>query len=151
MGDQRHAEHPIGQLAHLLDRARQLDATALAAAAGVDLRLDHPGRSAKGARGRLGLVGGIGDLARQHGDSVVLEQRLGLVFVNVHARLARRSGVPGDGPSRRGGAGCYSWTAAHSSRTAWTDRSNAARSSASSSISTIRSTPPAPITTGTPT
>ena len=42
VGDERHAEHLVGELADLLDRPRELDAAALAAPAGVDLRLDHP-------------------------------------------------------------------------------------------------------------
>jgi hypothetical protein len=65
-------------------RATELDAAALAAAAGVDLRLDHPDRAAEGPGGLLGLLGRVGDPALEHGDAVVGEQRLGLVFVDVH-------------------------------------------------------------------
>jgi hypothetical protein len=87
VGDQRHAEHLGGELADLLDRARELDAAALAAAAGVDLRLDHPERAVERARRGLGLLGRVDDLAAQHLDAVFLQQRLGLVFVDVHAGL----------------------------------------------------------------
>ena len=84
VGDQGHAQHVVGELAHLLDRAGELDAAALAAAAGMDLRLDHPDRPAQRPGGLLGLLGRVGDLPAQHGDAVLLEQRLGLVLVDVH-------------------------------------------------------------------
>src|SRR5690606_2061176 len=102
MGDEGHAEHLLGQLAHLLDRLGELDAAALAAAAGVDLRLDHPGRAAERTRRRLGLLGRVRHLAREHADAEVLEQRLGLVFVNVHQWLAR---LPDAAPGRAGATG----------------------------------------------
>ncbi len=85
MGDQRHAEDLLGQLADFLDRPGELDATALAAAAGVDLRLDHPDRPAELARRGLGVLGRVRDLTAQEADAIVLEQGLCLVFVDVHA------------------------------------------------------------------
>ncbi len=42
--DELHAEDLAGALLHLVERVRELDAAALAAAARVDLRLDHPHR-----------------------------------------------------------------------------------------------------------
>ena len=45
MRDERHAEHALGFLGHVLDRFDDLDAAALAAPAGMDLRLHHPDRS----------------------------------------------------------------------------------------------------------
>ena len=68
-----------------------LHAAALAAAAGMDLRLDHPDRPAQRAGGLLGLLGRVGDLAAQHGDAVLLEQRLRLIFVDVHGVRASQS------------------------------------------------------------
>ena len=106
-GDQNVAEHPAGQL---LDSARgsQHDAPersiriraedrltagfvaegALAAAAGVDLGLDHdrlaesPGQS----RGRLGSVG---HASARHGYAVLLQQRPGLILMDVQRKPYR--------------------------------------------------------------
>ena len=86
MGDQGHAEDLVGELADLLDRARQLDAAALAPAAGVDLRLDHPDGPAEGPRRLLGFLGRVGHAAGEGRHAVIGEQRLGLVFVDVHRR-----------------------------------------------------------------
>ena len=47
-----HAQHPPGRLAQRLERLDDLDAAALAAAARVDLRLDHPKRSRRASRRR---------------------------------------------------------------------------------------------------
>src|SRR5690606_13931597 len=102
MGDERHAEHLLGDLTHLLDRLGQLDAATLAAAASVNLRLNHPDRAAERARRRLGLLRRVRHLAREHADAEVLEQRLGLVFVNVHQWLAR---LPDAAPGRAGATG----------------------------------------------
>ena len=79
------AEHALGGSAHVVEAAAELDAAGLAAAAGVDLRLDHPLRAAKRLGGIDGSVGGIGDLARRHGDAVLREQFFGLVFVEIHS------------------------------------------------------------------
>jgi hypothetical protein len=79
-----HAEHGLGELLHLVDRPGELDAAALAAAAGMDLRLDDPDRAAQFARRTLGLGGGVGHLALQHGHAVLGQELLGLVFVDVH-------------------------------------------------------------------
>ena len=56
VGDELHAEDLAREIAHLVDRARELDAAALAAAAGMDLRLDDPHRAAERLRGGNGLV-----------------------------------------------------------------------------------------------
>ncbi len=45
--DQLHAEDLVRVFAHLIQRLGNLDAAALAAAAGVDLRLDDPDRAAQ--------------------------------------------------------------------------------------------------------
>ena len=64
LGDELHAEHLLGGREHLVDRLDHLDAAALAAAAGVDLRLDHPDRAAQLLRLGFRLRRGVGDVAR---------------------------------------------------------------------------------------
>ena len=46
VGDQRRAKQRVASLRHVVDRLDHLDAAGLAAAAGVDLRLDHHDRRA---------------------------------------------------------------------------------------------------------
>ncbi|MNY11144.1 hypothetical protein D3C86_1441570 [compost metagenome] len=88
------AEHFLGVLDHVLDRegqahaalgvSRQFLELALAAAAGVDLRLHHIERARQLLGGGFGLVGrGDGDA---FGDRSAkgLENLLGLILVNVH-------------------------------------------------------------------
>ena len=55
VGDQLHAENLAGVFAHLFERLGDLDAAALAAAASVNLGLDHPDLAAQGF-GRLDRV-----------------------------------------------------------------------------------------------
>jgi len=55
-----------------------------AAAASVNLGLDHPHRSAERARGRRGFLGARRHLARRDRDRVAAEQILRLVFVQIH-------------------------------------------------------------------
>ena len=57
---------------------------ALAAAAGVDLRLHHPDRAGQRLRGRHRLVGREGRRALRHRHAVLTQQLLGLVLVDVH-------------------------------------------------------------------
>ena len=82
--DERLAEHAVGLGMQLLQRLHQLDAAALAAAAGMDLRLDHEGLAAEGAGMRCGLLRCLGDATFSHRRSISMQQGLGLVFVNVH-------------------------------------------------------------------
>ena len=103
-----HAEHGLGRVGRRLDRLHDLDAAALAPAAGVDLRLDHPDGTAELARRVLGLGPRIGDAAARHRDAEVRQQRLGLVLVNVHARrraLNGRAAAPPESGARRPGPG----------------------------------------------
>ena len=65
--------------------AAELDATGLAAATCVDLRLDHPLRATKVLGGVDSGVGGIGNFARRYGDAVLREQFFGLVLVEIHS------------------------------------------------------------------
>ena len=144
--DQVHAEDLLRGLARGGGPLDHLHAAPLAAPAGVDLRLDDHelvvGLGDQRLRGRLGLVDAehrptLGD---RHAE--LLQDLFRLVLVDLH-------GVTG--PffiSLRD----YSLREASStSRTAAADLSSAAFSSAASSSATIFSTPPAPITMGTPT
>src|SRR5690606_5743532 len=89
-------EHALGVLAHLVQGPGQLDAAGLAAAAGVDLRLDHPEVAVDGLGGLDRLLWRAGDAPGGNGNAVVGEQLLGLVFVEVH-----RSSSCGWGACRR--------------------------------------------------
>ena len=55
MGDQRHANHLLGDLLGLIGRSSDLDASALAAAAGVNLRLDDHDIAAQTSRDVAGF------------------------------------------------------------------------------------------------
>jgi hypothetical protein len=99
-GDQPHAEHRLGRLLGLVDGLHHLDAAALAAAAGVDLRLDHPNRAAQLAGHVLRFLRGVGDDAARHRDAVFRQQALGLILVDVHGSLtttARNRSAVGSG------------------------------------------------------
>src|SRR5688572_4920774 len=88
VGDKGHADHALDILAHLVQRLRDLDAAALAAPAGVDLRLHDPDLAAQ-LLGRLDrLVGGVGDLTRKDADAEFGEQSLRLILVDVHVRAS---------------------------------------------------------------
>ena len=83
--DELHAEDLAGLSAHFVDGARDLDAAALAAAAGVDLRLDDPHVAAE-RRGRgHRLVDGERRNAARRRHAVPAKDFLALVFVDFHA------------------------------------------------------------------
>ncbi len=106
-GDQRLAEHLGRMLADLVDRVGEADAAlgvrakllelALAAAAGVDLRLDHPERSGKLLGGGDRLVDAHRGKAGGDRDAVLREQLFGLIFVDVHGRALKQN----DGPDAK--------------------------------------------------
>jgi hypothetical protein len=89
-----HAQDFAGQLLDFVDRAGQLDAAALAAAARVDLGLHHPDRTAE-------LLGGFHRLlhcesrdAAGHWHPKIAQDVLALVLVNLHeVSLEERVGV----------------------------------------------------------
>ena len=94
--------------ARLVDRAGELDAAGLAAAADEHLGLDrrpcrHPSARKRSRRGAC-LVDGVGDLPGRDGQALGDEQRLGVGFLDLHGR-ARASGDGRDGramvPRRR--------------------------------------------------
>ena len=82
--DQLHAEDLGRALLHLVERLRDLDAAALAAAAGVDLRLDDPHLAAERLRGLDGLVDGKRRNAARNGHAEPAEDLLALILVNLH-------------------------------------------------------------------
>ena len=93
LGNQCVAEHRLGEALDLVGRLGEADAAAfllgalemaLAAAAGVNLGLHHPDRSAQLLRDMLGLGRRIGDAALEHLHAVAGEQLLRLIFVDVH-------------------------------------------------------------------
>ena len=145
MRDQRRAEQALGFLLDVLDRFDDLDAARLAAAAGVDLGFYHPDRTAKFLRGSNGLFDRKRRQAVSHGNPELAKNRLTLILVDIH-----RECFP---PVSIYFARCGAILMQASIRpfTESTDLSNIARSVASILISTTRSTPLAPITTGTPT
>src|SRR5262249_20000717 len=137
VGDELHAEDLLGRLGRGLAPLRHLDAAALTATAGVDLRLHHHRLVARLVDQPLGGLVRLGEreghLALRDRNAVAPEQLLGLVLVD----LQRTSS--------------YNFLAASmSSRTAAADLSRFAFSSGVSDTVTIRSMPRAPITTGTP-
>ena len=93
--DEGAAQHLAGQHVGLGDRAGEADAAlfaglgflevALAAAARVDLRLDHPERAVKSACRRLGLFGLQHHAAVGNRGAEAAQKRLGLILVDVHA------------------------------------------------------------------
>src|SRR5690606_22356147 len=85
----------------VIDGLAELDAAGLAAAARVDLRLDHPGALAQRLGGGNRLVRGGGDLAGRDRDAVLGKQLFCLVFVEIHASPmggVRPPGAGGRGP-----------------------------------------------------
>ena len=129
--DQRHADHLLGQPLHVFHRPGDLDAAALAAAAGVDLRLDDD-RQPEALRDGHGLVGVERDFAARDRHAVPGEDRLCLVFVDFHGMSAVTGPASGDAPHGQRGPpftpprrvetestlGCYRAVAAASRRAA---------------------------------
>ena len=69
---------------HLIERLRHLDAAALAAAAGVDLRLHHPNLAAQLARGRVRLRHRKAGTPRGRRDAELAQDLFALILVNIH-------------------------------------------------------------------
>ena len=83
VGDQAHADDLAGGVLGLGGRVGQLDAAALAAAAGVDLGLDHH-RHAQLLGDLAGLLGRGGDAPLGDGHAELGHDLLGLVLVDLH-------------------------------------------------------------------
>ena len=84
MRDQILAEHFARFLRGLVRTLDHLDAAALAAPAGMDLRLDDANRTAELERRSLGFLRRRRDHAARHGNTEALENLLGLILVDVH-------------------------------------------------------------------
>ena len=86
-GDERAAEEFLCGGFGLGPAGDEEHAAGLAASARVDLRLDDGARAAQFVEGLRGLLRRRREAAGGHGESPRGEQRLGLVFVDVHARV----------------------------------------------------------------
>ena len=171
----------VGLALHIVDRFDHFDAAGFAAAAGVDLRLHHPDRPAEFVGGLLRFVDAERRQCRAAPARRIratppspgirgCSWRSPSVFRCDHPEVRAseprrmRPRCPGCRPSRAASrppqgdgsfylprSGAIFLQASTRPSTAWTDFSNMARSAPLSSISTTRSTPLPPITTGTPT
>src|SRR5205085_2462547 len=109
----------------------------------------------QGFRGCICVGGTQHRCATRDRHAEFMQQRLGLVFVNIHEtglqvrKRSIRAGLKSDQRPSRSGA--IFLQASTRPCTAPTDLSKPSRSLPASSISTMRSTPFEPITTGTPT
>ena len=89
--DQGHAENLLGERFGLVGRLGELDAAALAAPAGVNLRLDDDDARSQ-AVGDVSRLGDVeGDFPAGHGHAVAGEDGFGLIFVNFHRGSRKRS------------------------------------------------------------
>ena len=156
MRDECVAEHFGGEFfdlfhrlcdAHPAFRTRSLllEAT-LAASAGMDLRLHHLERSAH-------FLGALLCFVRREGGGALSATGAPYAFRIAFAWYSWMfiAGVRLYATNAHASAGWMRVHASQRARTASTDLSNIALSLRSRSISMIRSTPPAPMTTGTPT
>src|SRR5690606_8362639 len=84
VSDELHAEDRIGVLPHFSRRLGELDAAALAAATGVDLRLDDPDLAAQLFGGLDRLVDGETRNALGRDDAELPQQFFCLVLMNFH-------------------------------------------------------------------
>ncbi len=89
VGDELHPEDLARELAHLVDRLRDLDAAALAASAGVDLRLDDPHRAAERLRRGDRLVDAERRDAARRRHAELAENFLALILVDLHLVSSR--------------------------------------------------------------
>ena len=78
------AEHALGVLTHFVEGLGVLDATGLATATGMDLRLDHPGVAADGLGRVYGLLRGARNAPGRYRNAVIGKQLFCLVFVEIH-------------------------------------------------------------------
>jgi hypothetical protein len=77
----------------IVNRLGHLDAAALAAPAGVDLRLDDPNRAAQLLRGFHRLLYGESRNAAGHWHTELAQDFLALVLVNLHEVSLGRGGL----------------------------------------------------------
>jgi hypothetical protein len=89
--DQRHAEHAVGLGVKFRKRLDELDAAAFAPAAGVNLRLHHEDIAAESAGVIRRLLCARRHAAVGNRRAIRLQQRLGLMFVDIHGDDRRPS------------------------------------------------------------
>src|SRR6185312_13555109 len=82
--DQRHSQNAAGIVAHLVDRPGDLDATALASAARMDLRLHDPCAAAQPGGSLYRLVDGKTWNSARRCHAVFAQHFLPLILVNIH-------------------------------------------------------------------
>ena len=73
-----------GNVCRFIRRARELHATAFAAAPGMDLRFDHADVGFEAVGSFASFFLGESDFSARSGDTVAREYRLGLVLVDFH-------------------------------------------------------------------
>ena len=93
MRDQLHAQDLGGELAHLIDRTRQLHAAALAPAARVNLGLHHPDWPAELLGGGDSLLDRKRGNAARNDHAKLPEQFLALVLMDFHGNPVRSDEV----------------------------------------------------------
>ena len=91
MGDERHAQHLGGDPLGFLGGLRELDAAALAAAAGMNLGLDDDDLPSEPACDVPGFGGAERDFTARHRDAVPREDGFGLILVDFHLRRGANS------------------------------------------------------------
>jgi hypothetical protein len=84
MRHQRRAKEPRRLALHVGDFFHDFDAAGLAAAAGMDLRLHHPDRPAERIGRGFRFDDRQGRDAARHWYAEIAQDRLGLIFVDVH-------------------------------------------------------------------
>ena len=145
MRDKGLAKKVGGNIANFIDRRDNLDPACLATTTGMNLRLYDMHRPAKPGSDCGSFISRECRFSTRHGDPEAGQQRLGLMFMNIHLKS------PTKRTSARNRTYSRESTTSLSASTAATELSNIAFSSSFNAISTTRSTPPAPSTTGTPT
>ena len=92
---ERLANQLAGNLLGLVGRLRQLDAAGLAAAAGMDLRLDHGHAAAEPPCDVGNFLRGEGHLTARNRNAVFGKDCFGLVLVDLHKRTSLSHGAWG--------------------------------------------------------
>ena len=115
--DESHADDLGRGALGLVRRVGELDAAALAATAGVDLRLDDDGL-ADLLRDRSRVPGSRCDAAARDGDAVLGEDLLGLVLVDLHDDRVKGQGSWVKG-RELSGVSVVSWDRRYRSRPRW--------------------------------
>ena len=102
---QHHAEYLARVLFHFVDRFRELDAAALAAAAGMDLRFHHPHFAAELLRRGHRFVDAEARDAARRRDAVFAQDFFRLVFIYFYKKIFFKMGLRKDLNDNLNGAG----------------------------------------------